>query len=75
MGINKIAYKNIRVEMAAQKLTIKQIAFRMKIPVDTVSRKLCGFASFKLEEAMKLRDLCFPGKPLEYLFEEIAQRD
>lgn len=43
----------------------------MGVPVDTISRKLCGFASFKLEEAILFRRVCFPDYSLEFLFEEL----
>lgn len=70
-GINKIAYRNIRAQMAKERITIQEAARRMGVPVDTISRKLCGFASFKLEEAILFRRVCFPDYSLEFLFEEL----
>ena len=71
MNATRIAYRNIRAEMARNGETLGSLAQKTGMSKDTLSRKLNGEAAFKLEEAVRLQQAAFPEQELSYLFAEI----
>lgn len=60
--------KNLKKEMAAEKVTIDDIAEALTIHRNSASNKVNGKYSFTIEEAFLIRDVFFPKMTLEYLF-------
>ena len=71
MPTPNIFYKNLRAEMARNKVTIQDIAEAIGCNRDTASRKLSDRAHIMLYEAMRIKAL-FPDETYEYLFAELA---
>lgn len=74
MTANRIVYRNLCAEMARNHETLTSIARKTGMKKDTISRKLNGEASFKLEEAVRLQQVVFPDQHLSYLFAEIFSK-
>lgn len=61
-------YRNLLAEMARKDITKKQIAKLLKVRDATISDKINGKYSFKLDEAFKIKKEFFPQLSIEYLF-------
>lgn len=61
-------YRNLLAEMARKCITKKQIAKFLKVRDATISDKINGKYSFKLDEAFKIKKEFFPQLSIEYLF-------
>jgi len=61
-------YYNLLAEIEKRGLSKKEVATISKIPYTTLLDRLNGRHIFTLEEAIKIRDLMFPGMNIEYLF-------
>lgn len=68
---NNIMFRNIRVEMARQNLTINKMSKLIQISRTTLSEKLSGKRKINLNEALCIARKCFPECDLYYLFEEL----
>lgn len=66
-------YKNLVAEMAREGITKKDIAKFLDQRYPTVVDKTNGKASFRLDEAMRIKREFFPTKSVEYLFEKESQ--
>lgn len=62
-------YKNLRMLMAAERVTIDAIAELLGVHRNTVANKLEGYSEFSYSQAMKIRDTFFPGYSADYIFE------
>lgn len=63
-------YNNLKFEMKKRKVSNRDLMKALKISYQSISNKICGRTSFKIEEAVEIRDLFFPFMALEYLFEK-----
>lgn len=63
-------YNNLKFEMRKRKISNRDLMKALKISYQSVSNKICGRTSFKIEEAIEIRNLFFPSMALEYLFEK-----
>lgn len=63
-------YNNLKFEMKKRKINNRDLMKALKISYQSVSNKICGRTSFKIEEAIEIRNLFFPFMALEYLFEK-----
>lgn len=73
MVSNKIAFANLRAEMARKGLTIQDIATLWGVNRDTASRKLSKKNQVKLNEAFAIEKEFFPGLSVRYLFHELEE--
>lgn len=64
----KMAYSNLKAEMARKDITIESMAQMLGIHRNSVANKLNGASSFSIEEAMKIRGIFFPDLEYKYLF-------
>lgn len=70
---NKIAFENLRVEMARKSLTISDIADKIQVNRSTLSKKFTTQSEFiNLKEASRISKLL--GCSVEYLFSEVFER-
>lgn len=60
--------KELKGEMAKNKVSIENLADLLKIHRNSVANKLNGNSSFTVDEAIMVRDAFFPTKTLEFLF-------
>lgn len=67
--------KNLRAEMARERVTIGAVADLIGRTRDTVANKIDGDSNFTIEEAQEIRDKFFPGLTLEYLFAKEAENN
>lgn len=63
-------YNNLKLEMKKKKVNNRDLMAALNVSYQSVSNKICGRTSFKIEEAITVRDLFFPFMALEYLFEK-----
>lgn len=63
-------YNNLKFEMKKRKVSNRDLMKALKISYQSISNKICGRTSFKIEEAIEIRNLFFPFMALEYLFEK-----
>lgn len=63
------AYPNLAANMAKKGLRFTRIAEIIGISPASFTLRYQGKTHFKLDEAMRLRDLLFPDLSLEYLFD------
>lgn len=63
-------YNNLKFEMKKRKVSNRDLMEALKLSYQSISNKICGRTSFKIEEAVEIRDLFFPFMALEYLFEK-----
>lgn len=63
-------YNNLKFEMKKRKVSNRDLMKALKISYQSISNKICGRTSFKVEEAIEIRNLFFPFMALEYLFEK-----
>lgn len=71
---NNIVYSNLRAEMARHNLGITDIANKLGLTRETVSKKLSGKSKITLDEAMEIKKILFFDKNVEYLFKELEQK-
>lgn len=67
----KIAYSNLRAEIARNDLKVSDFAKEWKCNRDTASRKLSGKSSITLDEAFAIQRKFFPEMDLRTLFQEL----
>ena len=61
-------YLTLKTEMARKKITGKEIAEKTGKNEGVISRKINGYTSFSVEEAILIRDLFFPELSVEDIF-------
>lgn len=61
-------FKNLLVEMTRLEMTQKELAEKIGVRPETLSKKILGKAEFTYGEIRKIRDLINPELKLEYLF-------
>lgn len=66
--VMKMAYSNLKAEMARKDITIESMAQMLGIHRNSVANKLNGASSFSIEEAMKIRGSFFQDLEYKYLF-------
>lgn len=64
----KVAYRNLKVEMGRCDVTIEAISKVLGIHRNSVANKLNGTSSFSIEEAMEIHNVFFPNLGYKYLF-------
>ena len=70
MPPSKIAYQNLRIEMAKKNILISDIAKCLDIRVETAGRKLARKRKLTLPEAFKITSTFFSDHSVEDLFAE-----
>lgn len=73
MGSSRIAFANLRAEMARERVTIQRIAEVIGNSRVTTGNKLANVVPLTLEETARIERTFFPGKGLTYLFREILE--
>ena len=63
-------YNNLKFEMKKRKVSNRDLMKALRVSYQSISNKICGRTSFKIEEAIIIRDLFFPILELEYLFKK-----
>lgn len=63
-------YKNLRAEMARNRLTMGDLAKALNVRRATVSDKINGKRRFYYEECLKIKKTFFPNLSIEYLFDK-----
>lgn len=66
-------FPNLAGEMGRHGLTIADISRKAQIKYNTLRSKLGGSSDWTREEMLSIRNSCFPGKELEWLFERFEQ--
>lgn len=61
-------FTNLLVEMTRSQLTQKDLASKLGVRPETLSKKILGKTEFTLGEIRKIRDFINPELKLEYLF-------
>ena len=74
MAASKVAYANLRAEMARKNVTIKNVAEILGVRSDAAGRKLSGKTKINLDEAIEIQEKLFPEASLKYLFEELYEK-
>ena len=74
MKRNHVIYENLRVEMARKNLAIIDIAHKIGMNRETLSRKLSGRSALSLNEAFDIQIKCFPDMDIRILFKECNQK-
>lgn len=69
---NKIAFENLRAEMARKQLSITELANFLGIARDTLGYKLSGKRPLNLNEALCIAKVFFPEHDVYYLFKELV---
>ena len=69
MSRDKIAYSNLRAEMARSGITIQDIAKAIGTSRDTAGAKLSRKRPISLDEAFVIVDAFFPDKDISFLFQ------
>lgn len=59
---------NLRIEMLRGNITTRKLAEILNMSEDAVRNKIYERSTFKVPEAVKLRDALFPDMSIEYLF-------
>lgn len=62
-------YKNLRMVMAGEKVTIDMIAKLLGVHRNTVANKLDGDSEFSFSQAKKIWQTFFPSYDENYIFE------
>ena len=75
MATAKIAFENLRAEMARKNINIGDLADTLHIARGTAGRKLARKQPLTLDEAYIITNTFFPEKNVDYLFQETAQKD
>lgn len=70
MPANKIAYANLRAEMARRNVLIKDIAACLGKGHEVTGKKLSKLGAIRLGEAFKIAHTFFPDKDIQELFSE-----
>ena len=68
-------FPNLEAEMARSKITQLQMAEMLQVTPTTLSFKLNGKSSLSLKECVLIKQLMFPDKKLDYLFETDEQKE
>ena len=68
-----IVMKNLSAEMARYGVSNNDIQTLLSCTDKTVRNKLNGVSEFSVGEALKIRDVFFPGLRIEYLFSQSDQ--
>ena len=68
-------YKNLKTEMKRKGITEKEIALKIGMAKETLSRKLNRKQNFWLEEATAIHQNYFPESDFLYLFQIIHRKD
>lgn len=63
-------FPNLLAEKARKRLTNKDFSDALNISEGSVKNKIAGRTEFTRQEMLTLRDSCFQGLSLEYLFQE-----
>lgn len=63
-------FPNLEGELKKRRITRNKIAEDLSLNVSTISRKLTEEGRLKYQEAIKIKNLYFPGLSLEYLFSD-----
>lgn len=61
-------FKNLLVEMTRLEMTQRELAKKIGVRPETLSKKILGKTEFTYGEIRKIRDLINPELKLEYLF-------
>ncbi len=72
MANSKIAFANLRAEMARLNITLQNVADCIGKNRDTTARKLSMESSLSLSEAFTISKNLFQGADLRYLFQELT---
>lgn len=64
-------YKNLIGEMAKNSITKRAMAKALHLHENTLKNKLSGKSSFDVEESFEIRNIFFPDKDMQYLFENV----
>lgn len=75
MATAKIAFENLRAEMARKNINVGDIANALHIARGTVGYKLSRKRPLTLDEAYIIANTFFPEKNVDYLFQETAQKN
>ena len=70
----KLAYLNLKAEMAKRNISIEDIAQLLKIHRNSVANKINGRSRFTVDEALLIRDTFFPNLSTDYLFQTDERR-
>ena len=70
-----MSYQNMKAEMRRFGITQGDIAAFLKMSTNNVSLKINGKVPFTVDEALKIRDRFFPNATLDYLMEQVIERD
>lgn len=73
MPRDKIAYPNLRAEMARSNISIQDIARAIGTARDTAGAKLSRKRPISLNEAFEIANTFFPDKDVHFLFQ--TQKD
>ena len=65
--------RNLSAEMARFGVTNSDIQTALECSSKTVTNKLNAATEFSVSEAIKIRDMFFPGLRIEYLFAQADQ--
>ena len=68
-------FPNLEAEMARSKITQLQMAEMLQVTPTTLSFKLNGKSSLSLKECVRIKQLMFPDKTLDYLFATDEQKE
>jgi len=64
-------FKNLLIEFKKNDIKIKDLAFALDMPKDTLIKKLKGERNFRISECLKLQKIIGDGNLcLEYLFKK-----
>lgn len=63
-------YRNLEAEMVRKGIKRKDISELLNVRYATVVQKLNGKYKFNLDEALIIKENCFPELSVEYLFEK-----
>lgn len=61
-------FPNLEAEMARKKITQAKLAEILEVTPTTLSLKLNGKSTLSLKECVKIKNMVFPDKTLDYLF-------
>lgn len=62
-------YKNLKIEMIRQNVTIAQISKCLNVKTDTAYRKINAKIKMSIDECFKIKKLFSENNSLEYLFQ------
>lgn len=70
MEVEKVAYMNLKGEMAKKNITNESIANLLGIHRNSVYNKINGESKFSIDEALAIRNAFFPNYDVDTLFGE-----